>query len=83
MQFILVLATLLTAAVAAPNGYCPPLHPQDPTTFLSDTESCQIFYICDHSGPVKFSCPEGTNFSPNTHNCDFPNHAGCTVGQYH
>ncbi|KAI5802203.1 hypothetical protein FPQ18DRAFT_313171 [Pyronema domesticum] len=77
MQFILVLSALLTAVVAVPDGYCPKLHHDHPTTFLSDTESCKIFYICDHHGPVKFTCPHGTHFSPKTHICDYPKYARC------
>ena len=89
MQFT-ILTTILAASLAAataiaspeiearsPDGHCPPIHDKSPTTFLPDTSDCNVFYICDHSGPVKFHCPAGLHFSPNTWVCDYPAHAGC------
>ncbi|KAA8912025.1 hypothetical protein FN846DRAFT_934020 [Sphaerosporella brunnea] len=86
MQFTTV-AVLLAAATSAfasvipekrsPSGTCPPIYDYSPTTFLSDDSDCNVFYICDHSGPVKFNCPAGLHFSPTTWVCDFPNRAGC------
>ncbi|KAA8912024.1 hypothetical protein FN846DRAFT_916829 [Sphaerosporella brunnea] len=85
MQFTLIATVLALAAsvAAAPSGTCPEIHPTDPTTFLTDDADCNVFYICDYSGPVKFNCPAGLDFSPNSWNCDYPAHAGCTVGGPH
>ena len=61
---------------------CPYIYDNSPTTFLSDKTDCNVFYICDHSGPVKFNCPVGLEFSPTYHICDFPASAGCSSGTY-
>ncbi|KAF8244231.1 hypothetical protein K440DRAFT_610516 [Wilcoxina mikolae CBS 423.85] len=68
-----------TAAVEkrSPSGTCPVITDTSPTTFLADDSDCNVFYICDHSGPVKFNCPAGLHFSPTNWICDWPNHAGC------
>jgi len=86
-SLVLALASLASsAAVAAPDaplearapkGKCPPIYPHSPTTFLPDDKDCNVFYICDYPGPVRFNCPAGLHFSPTTWVCDYPANAGC------
>ncbi|KAI5857126.1 hypothetical protein BZA05DRAFT_387329 [Tricharina praecox] len=67
----------VNARSGGPSGTCPQVYDHSPTPFLSDTADCNVFYICDHSGPVKFNCPVGLHFSPSTWVCDYPANAGC------
>jgi len=94
MQFMSILPIIVSLAATAaagavpekpvearsggPSGSCPYVTDHSPTTFLSDTADCNVFYICDHSGPVKFHCPQGLHFSPRTWVCDYPANAGCS-----
>ncbi|KAI5853787.1 hypothetical protein BZA05DRAFT_394758 [Tricharina praecox] len=91
MQFTTLLSLVASfslataAAIASPNiearspsGSCPSTYEHSGTAFLSDTSDCNVFYICDHNGPVKFNCPVGLHFSPSTWVCDYPASAGCS-----
>ncbi|XP_073953062.1 peritrophin-1-like, partial [Choristoneura fumiferana] len=47
---------------------------------LAHPDDCRLFYYCDGAGaPVCRQCPAGLHFSPDTHVCDQPDHAGCQL----
>ncbi|CCX14322.1 hypothetical protein FPQ18DRAFT_313170 [Pyronema domesticum] len=81
MQFS-VIATILAISAgvfAAPSAPCPEITDKSPTTFLSDNASCSTFYICDRSGPIKYECPKGLEFSKTNWVCVDPKDAACSL----
>ncbi|XP_073952807.1 uncharacterized protein [Choristoneura fumiferana] len=47
---------------------------------LAHPDDCRLFYYCDGAGaPVCRQCPAGLHFSPDSHVCDQPDHAGCQL----
>lgn len=44
---------------------------------LAHPEDCRLFYYCVEGAPVCRQCPAGLHFSPHSHVCDQPDHAGC------
>ncbi|GJQ76097.1 hypothetical protein Trydic_g1848, partial [Trypoxylus dichotomus] len=61
---------------ADPVGVCPAEDGEE-VTFLTDSESCSVFYKCQTGTPFRFECPGGLDFSTALEVCVFPEDANC------
>ncbi|XP_063926736.1 cell surface glycoprotein 1-like isoform X2 [Zophobas morio] len=60
---------------------CPAVDPLNYTVHLQHESDCTKFYKCDHGERVLFDCPDTLHFNPVLQVCDWPEQAGCTIGQ--
>lgn len=59
---------------------CPFPDPLDHTVHLPHESDCTQFYKCDNGVKKLFNCSQGTHFNPKLEVCDWPEDAGCILG---
>lgn len=55
---------------------CPQAN-KEQVTFLTHSEDCTIFYMCNWGIPLEMKCPDGLHFNATLNVCDWPTNTNC------
>jgi hypothetical protein len=82
LPVILVCFGQLVSATGVSEKSCPAIDPVDRTILLPNPEDCSSFFMCSNGVPILQNCPNELRFNANLSACDWPEKAGCELGNY-